>query len=102
MALEGLRIRREEGDVQHQLDGLSRLAAINARAGNFELAARLFSGSLHLHEELGMEVPLYRERRNEETLALIHAELDGEPYEEAWEQGKRLTLDEAVALALES
>jgi tetratricopeptide (TPR) repeat protein len=100
MALEGLRIRQEEGDVQHQLDGLSRLAAIHARAGNYEMAARLLSCSLHLHEDLGMLVPLYQAKRNEQTLALIHAELDGEPYEEAWEQGKQLTLDEGVALAL--
>ena len=101
-ALEGLRIRREEGDVQHQLDGLSRVAAIHARAGRLDKAATLFSSSVHLHEELGMEVPLYQEKRNEETLHILHEQLDDPAFAEAWEHGERLTLAEAVALALES
>jgi predicted ATPase/class 3 adenylate cyclase len=100
MALEGLRIRQEEGDVQHQLDGLSRLAAIHVRAGQKEMATVLLSSSLHLHAELGMEVPLYQEKRNEATLELIEAGVDEQALAEVWEQGKKLTLDEAVALAL--
>ena len=91
-----------EGDVQHQLDGLSRVAAIHARAGRLDKAATLFSSSVHLHEELGMEVPLYQEKRNEETLHILHEQLDDPAFAEAWEHGERLTLAEAVALALES
>jgi tetratricopeptide (TPR) repeat protein len=100
-AREALQIRRDEGDVQHTLDGISRVAAIDARAGHIESAARLVSSSLHLHEERGMQVPLFMEKRNAETLELIHAGVDDASLAEAWEQGKRLTLDEAVALALE-
>ena len=101
-ALEGLRIRCDEGDVQHQLDGLSRVASIHARADRMEEAARLLSSSVHLHEEFGMLVPLYQEKRNEETLHILHEQLDEAAFDEAWEQGKKLTLDEAVALALDS
>jgi tetratricopeptide (TPR) repeat protein len=99
-AREGLRIRRDEGDVQHMLDSLSRVAAIHARAGGLVTASQLLSSSLHLHEQRGMQVPLYQEERNERTLKLIRDGLDDAVLAEAWEQGTRLTLDEAVALAL--
>jgi predicted ATPase/class 3 adenylate cyclase len=99
-ALEGLRIRRDEGDVEHQLDGLSRTAFIYARADRVETGATLLSSSVHLHEELGMLVPLYQEKRNEETLHILREQLDEAAFAEAWERGEKLTLDEAVALAL--
>ena len=101
-ALEGLRIRCDEGDVQHQLDGLSRVAAIRARAGRLDKAATLLSSSVHLHEELGMLVPLYQEKRNEETLHILHAQLDDTAFEKAWEEGRKFKVDEAVALALDT
>jgi predicted ATPase len=99
-ALEALRIRLDEGDVQHQLDSLSRVAAIHAHAGRMEASARLLSSSLHLHEEAGMSVPLYQEERNANTLALIRGRLDGAAFEEARAEGAKLSFDEAVALAL--
>jgi predicted ATPase len=101
-ALESLRIRLDEGDVQHQLDGLSRVASIHARAHRMGASARLLSSSLHLHEEAGMSVPLYQEERNADTLALIRGQLDGAAFEEAWEHGVKMSFDEAIALALGS
>jgi tetratricopeptide (TPR) repeat protein len=100
-AREGLRIRRDEGDVQHMLDSLSRVAAIHAHAGGLATASQLLSSSLHLHEQRGMQVPLYQEERNEAILELIRGGLDDDVLAEAWEQGARLTFDQAVALALD-
>jgi ATP/maltotriose-dependent transcriptional regulator MalT len=99
-AREGLRVRHDEGDVQHILDSLSRVAAIQARAGELGVAARLLSSSLHLHDQRGIRVPLYQEQRNEATLELAREGLDDKTFSAVWEDGKRLTLDEAVALAL--
>jgi predicted ATPase/class 3 adenylate cyclase len=96
-----LRIEVGLGDVQHQLDTLGRFAFIHARARRAELAAQLLSASLALHEEIGLSVPLYQEGRNEEILTLLHAQLDEAAFADAWEQGRALTLDEAVSLALE-
>jgi hypothetical protein len=47
-----------------------------------------------------MLVPLFQEERNEETLHILHEQLDEAAFEKAWEDGRKLTLDEAVALAL--
>ena len=99
-ALEALRIRVHEGDLQHELDSLSRVAAIHARADRKQTAARLLSSSLHLHEEHGIVVPLYQEERNAETLALIQIALDEQTLATAWGEGRAMSLDEAVTLAL--
>lgn len=42
------------------------------------------------------------QRMNEETIRTIRAQLDEAAFAEAWEEGRKLTADEAVALALES
>jgi len=39
---------------------------------------------------------------NEGTLVIIRSQLDEAAFAEVWEQGRTLTLDEAVALALDS
>jgi hypothetical protein len=49
-----------------------------------------------------MLVPLYQEKRNEETLHILNAQLDDTAFDKAWEQGRAMTLDDAVALALDS
>lgn len=55
-----------------------------------------------LTEEVGASVPWWAGERNAKTLAVIRTELDDAAFVEAWEQGRALTLDEAVALALGS
>ena len=88
----------DEGDVQHQLDSLA--ASRHSRARVVWTRPRRCSSSVHLHEELGMLVPLYQREEERANTALIHAELDGDHEGGLGEQGKRLTLDEAVALAV--
>ena len=41
-------------------------------------------------------------KRNEETLTSIRKQLDDDSLAAAWEEGRALTIDEAIALALES
>jgi predicted ATPase/class 3 adenylate cyclase len=101
MKRTALRLLCELGDVQHMLDSLGRIANTHARAGRPRLAAELLSASLALHEEAGLTVPLYQERRNHEMLELLHEQLNEAAFAEAWEQGRALTLDEAVAFALD-
>jgi tetratricopeptide (TPR) repeat protein len=100
MKRAALRLLCELGDVQHILDSLGRIANTHARAARPRLAAELLSASLALHEEAGLTVPLYQERRNHEMLEVLHEQLDDVAFAEAWAAGAKLTLDEAVALAL--
>jgi hypothetical protein len=47
-----------------------------------------------------MMVPLYQKRRNQEMLEVLHEQLNEPAFAQAWEEGAKLSLDEAVALAL--
>ena len=100
MTRDALGLNVELGDVEHVLDGLGRIANTHVSAARGGLAAELLSASLTLHEDVGLSIPLYQRRRNEKMLEVIHEQLNEGAFAEAWERGKQLTLDEAVALAL--
>ena len=99
---QSLRLSRELGDVQHVLDSLSRIAHSHAHAGHAELAARLLSASLALHEGAALSVPLYQKRRRDEIIEIVREQLDEAELADAWERGKELSVDDAVALALDA
>jgi predicted ATPase/class 3 adenylate cyclase len=102
MLKEGLRIRVDLHDPVHIADSLGRVASALAQTHEAEVATRLLSRAVAANEEIGIDMPIYQEKRNQETLAAIRAQLDEASFAAAWEQGRALTLDEAVALALES
>jgi hypothetical protein len=54
-----------------------------------------------LYEQLGTAMLPHLVGENEITLAAIREQLDEAGFAEAWEEGRSLTADEAVALALE-
>ncbi len=102
MQREGLRVRRDLGDADHTIDSLCSIASTHARMASGRIAAELLSASVSLYEKAGLVMPLSAERKNEETLEFLHEQLDDAAFEEAWDRGAKLTLDEAVALALDS
>ena len=55
-----------------------------------------------MRDEIGAGAPPFLATVNEEALRAIRSQLDDAAFAEAWEQGRALTADEAVALALES
>jgi tetratricopeptide (TPR) repeat protein len=96
---QSLRIRRDLGDrieIALGLCGVARAITVLGRVG---MAARLISCFDALREETGGGEP-WVARMNEQTLASIHAQLDEAAFAEEWEQGRSLTVDEAVSLAL--
>jgi predicted ATPase len=102
MQAASIRTFRELGDLNSTADSVSRFAitlAVDGRAAN---ATRLLSKSLALYQELGEKVPHYVARRNEETLSRIRAVLDEDAFSGAMEEGRTLTVDDAVAIALDS
>ncbi|HXF56389.1 MAG TPA: hypothetical protein VNO34_02205 [Actinomycetota bacterium] len=99
---EGLRIRLELVDPIHITDGLSWVASALAVAGGPQAAARLVSKSVALNEELMGDPPLYQQKTNQQTLEVVRKQRDEAAFAEAWEQGRAMTLDEAVDLALGS
>ena len=93
------RILRGLNDLLLIAAGVGRFASLLAVAGRAATAAKVLSSSTALMEEIGARPPWFA-RISRKTLAVIHAQLDETAFYDAWEQGRTLTADEAVALAL--
>jgi predicted ATPase/class 3 adenylate cyclase len=78
--------------------GLCRVAATMSVDGDARTAVRLISAAEALREKLGYDGS-WLTAMNEETLATVRLRLDALAFADAWEQGKALTVDDAIALA---
>jgi predicted ATPase/class 3 adenylate cyclase len=98
---ESLRIHRDRAVAWDIAEDLQRFGRVLAAAGRAETAARLLSSGEAQLEEAG-----YRRARDivgcEEAIADIRAHLDEAAIGHAWQEGRKLTVEEAVALALDS
>ena len=102
MLRESLRIRRDLDDHVAIAENLGRFACTYAVAGDARTATQLLSSSEALRKQIGSASVPSVARMNEETLGAIRSQLDEAAFAEAWKEGWELTIDEAVALALDS
>jgi predicted ATPase len=102
MLTEAYRIHCDLGDPYRLAIAVGRFAAVLAAVAKPGTAATLISCSDALLEEIGAARVRWVARMNEETLARVRGRLDEAAFAEAWDQGRALTADEAVALALDS
>ena len=101
MLKESHRIARGLNDRLMIAAGVGRLARVLAFSGRMATAAQVLSASTALMEEIGAKPPWFA-RISEQTLTVIQSQLDADAFAAAWEQGRALTADEAVALTLDS
>ena len=66
------------------------------------IAAQLLSRAAAFRNELGYSLESWMTQENEDALAAVRAQLDDAAFDAAWEAGAELSLDEAIALALDS
>jgi hypothetical protein len=99
MLRQSLVIWRDAGDRTGLMEVLFSFADALAADGRAATAATLLSRGEALKEEIG-GTERWVARMNERTLANVRAKLDDAEFAEAWETGRKLTSDEAVALAL--
>jgi tetratricopeptide (TPR) repeat protein len=102
MLRESLRIDRDLGNVIFIGIDLARFAAIRGHEGKAEAAAQLLAKSTAMHEEVDWTPESWAAEESERTRASVYSQLEEAVFAAAWERGRRLTLDEAVTLALES
>jgi hypothetical protein len=100
---EVLRIDRDRAiRLQTSMD-LTRFARALASAGGAAVdAVRLLACAEALREEIGTAGPPYLKALPADALTVLRTELDEVAFAGAWEAGRRLTVDEAVALALDT
>ena len=99
---QSCRIDLELGNLPFLSVDLVRFAYLSAQMGRPGVAAQLLSRATALRDELGYSLESWMTLETEEAFAEVRALLDDAAFDEAWGAGRVLTLDEAVALALDS
>lgn len=97
---EALATAREFGDkivISYSLDGL---AALATERGKSKRAARLAGAAQELRHTMGFETEPAERRFRDAYLAALREALDEATLSVAYEQGRKLKLDEAITLAL--
>jgi len=99
---ESLEVRQEIGDKGGSAWCVERLGEVALAQGNPEKAVQLLSAAAALRISIGSVIdpadqPEYQKRR-----AALRAELGEKRFTKLWEEGRTLTLDQAVAYALEN
>ena len=96
-----LRIDRDLGSPFQTSIDLTRFARALAFAGGEDVeAAKHLSCAEAARKQMGAGGMPYLVRNHEEALAIIRTRLDDDVFAEAWQEGAKLTIDKAVALAL--
>ena len=85
----------------HKYLPLGALAAISTAKNHMEQAAKLFSAIEPLYHLIKFQQPPAERAEHDQAIATARAALGEESFIAAWEEGQKMTLDEAVALALE-
>jgi hypothetical protein len=97
---ESFRIDLDMGFSMMVAVDLVRLAAVSTAEGDPETAARLLARANALREEVGYSEELWMTEEREQGLASVRSTLHDATFASAWDQGLRMTLDDAVGLAL--
>ena len=100
LLLDSFRIDQELGNVPFMSFDLVRFAAVHIREGKADVAARLIGRAVAGFDEIGLSLESWMTRELDEATEAAKAQLDEAAFAEAWEAGAKLSLDEAVALAL--
>ena len=97
---QSFRIDLELGNLPFVSVDLVRFALVTVRTGKPLDGAQLLSRAAALRDEIGFALESWMTKETEEALAAVRAQVDEEAFAEAWEAGTKLSLDEAIALAL--
>jgi len=88
-------------DVQSEADGLQELSALAVAQRHYEEAAVLLGAAAALLEGAeAVQEEVARDLR-EETVAALHRNLEEDDFTAAWERGRAMTLEQAVAYAVQ-
>jgi predicted ATPase/class 3 adenylate cyclase/DNA-binding CsgD family transcriptional regulator len=80
---------------------LEGFASLYTNQEQLERAARLFAWADTMREKISNHRPPVEEKSVERDLAVIHSKLNNEEFAKFYEEGRAMTLEQAVALALQ-
>jgi len=97
---ESLMLCKELGDKMHTSESLEGLACITASEGDAERAARLFGAAQALREVVGYQHHPEEDALREPYMATARSQLDEASWEEAWAEGRAMSMEQAIDYAL--
>jgi non-specific serine/threonine protein kinase len=97
---ESLFLAREVGSKDRIALCLEGLAEVAEAKGQQERAARLFGAVEALSEAIGFAMPSFIRVDYDRSVAAVRAGLGEEAFAKAWEEGRKMTVEEAVQLAV--
>jgi non-specific serine/threonine protein kinase len=95
-----VKLQHAAGERLAMTQSLERLAALDARRGQTERALWLAGAADALYDRLGIRRPRAERQKLELWLLPMRDMLGSEAVEAAWQQGRALELEDAIALAL--
>ncbi len=98
---EGMRLAREIMDKTAIANGLQFFMQLSVAQNRMERAARLIGADAALRESLGFQLAPMMHAINAPLLAAIHAALDDARYDFVFAEGRAMSLERAIAYALE-
>ena len=98
---ESLEVRQEIGDKGGSAWCLERLAGVAMAHGQAKKAVRLFGAATALRSSIGSVIDPADQARYKKNLESLRAKLGKKKYKAAWDEGRAMTMDQAVAYALE-
>ena len=98
---ESLAIRCDLGDRRGIFMLLYGYAALATALEAPLTAARLWGAAQELFEEFGASLPTYKRERYLQPVALVRTTLGDATFDAAWTEGRALTMEQAIELALE-
>ncbi len=99
---ESLTLRQEVGDKEGIAECLEGLAQIAGTHREPERAARLYATAENVRADIGVRLVPSELATRERAVAAVREQLGAEGLDRAWREGSAMTLEEAIAYALES
>lgn len=99
---ESLKISREMEDKRLIANALEGLAEVNRAENQLEQAVRLFRAAEALREAISSPLCTFDQSRYDSSVAAVRTALGEEAFTTAWEAGRAMTLEQAIAYALDS
>jgi Tetratricopeptide repeat len=98
---ESLTLRQQTGEKEGIATALEGLAAVAGMQGQAVRAARLSGAASSLRTLLGAPLPPIDRPSYQQTVAALRAQLDEPTFLNAWTEGQAMTLEEAIAEAVQ-
>jgi predicted ATPase/DNA-binding XRE family transcriptional regulator len=99
--VESLTVLRELGDRWQTAHTLEVFAGLAAMQGHLLRAAHIFGAAQAFRESLSAPMLLFQRHFNERGVAALRAQLDPDTLAAAWAEGRKMSLEQAIAYALE-